>query len=145
MWRRTEVSTAEEIFEEIKELPQPLAIILFDDTDSGELKNQCCAQFKEGIPNLDIIYGNETFLHVERAPFDAGCNVLVVASNELPNGHKTRRQLVMTLKELGAKTVIGFYVKDKLPTLKTDAKVLAIDLPVQDKFDYFYVATKKEV
>lgn len=111
-WEMRRVSTSEEVFEVItKRLPQPVGIVLFGaDCDS---KDEAYMECVERIPNLATGYGSEgnISLHTAKQPLSDGRSVLTVMSGSSSGMHEERRNVIRTLRELGAKSVVGIYAE----------------------------------
>ncbi len=112
-WRIGRVSTPERIFEKIiTEMAQPVGIVLIG--ADCDLKDEVFMACVECIPNLATGYGGKggnMGLRAAKQPLSAGRSVLTVMYGMSSGYPKERLQVVEALRDLGAKTVVGIYVR----------------------------------
>lgn len=117
-WRIGRVSTPERIFEKIiTEMAQPVGIVLIG--ADCDLKDEVFMTCVECIPNLATGYGGKGNLSLRGAkrPLGEGRSVLTVMHGMSSGYPKERLQVVEALRDLGAKTVVGIYVRTTVSLL----------------------------
>lgn len=111
-WIFSQVSMSESVFDKIiREMPQPVGIILMG--ADCEIKESVYQECIARIPGITIGYGgkNGQPIRAVEEPLSEGCSVLVELSGESSYRQYIRRQTVITLRDAGAKSVVGVYVK----------------------------------
>lgn len=149
------VSTSERVFHEIrKRMPQPVGIILFgaDYELKDEVREECVLQ----IPDLAVGYGGMNAnmgLRSAKYPFGDGRSVLTVMHGDYSGDPHHRRETAQAMRDLGAKTVVGIYAKNNMPTAKVletyspeqlvnladQVRILSENPPAADEFDCLVV------
>lgn len=156
-WEIRRVSTPERIFNKIREkMAQPVGIVLFG--ADCDLKDEVYMECVEQIPNLTTDYGGKTIsiaLRGLKQPLAEGRNVLLVLDGDSSGQHEARHQTVAVLQNLGAKTIVGIYVKfypiwlgdrkisDEEPTNEQAWRLLNHP-PTADGLDYFIVVEEEK-
>lgn len=118
-WLLTKQVSTEEVLEYlIKEFPQPVGIVLFG-TD-GDLKTSMYQQCVEKVPRLAIGYGSSHGIAIREVqkPLSENRSVLVTLDEEASKSYPQRNHAVMSLRDFGAKVVLGIYIypeDDSLP------------------------------
>ena len=111
------VGTYEQIFTMIDgEVARPIGIMLFG-ADS-EAKDEICKECMGKIPGLAVQHSNDnsgTILKEVEKAFGEGRCVLVVMDGYASGDHTQRHKTVVALRNLGAKSVLGIYVKIAAP------------------------------
>ncbi len=111
-WIFSQVSMSELVFDKIiREMPQPVGIILMG--ADCEIKESVYQECIARIPKIAVGYGGKNGQPIRAAgePLSKGCSVLVELSGESSYRQYIRRQAVITLRDAGAKSVVGVYVK----------------------------------
>lgn len=104
-WEIRKVSTPEDIYARIeKEDPHPVGVVLFG--ADWRNKKDIVQDFSTRMPCCHSAIGSEML-------FRNGLNCLVEMSGDDSGDHNRRHWEVTTLRNAGAKTVIGVYVKDR--------------------------------
>lgn len=153
---QSRVCTLEEILKMIREdLPQSVGIVLFG--ADGDFKKEVYAKCIEGIPNL--VTNNEDgslSLRIVSRAVGARQSILEVMEGYASANHNMRHQTVLTLRNLGIKTVVGIYAKvekepirplmSSLEKVEFDKRVAAIEQsnPTADGLDYFIVVEEEK-
>lgn len=110
-WEISRVSTPERILEKIKkELAQPVGIILFGaDCDfKKEVVKTFTTEFGDDLA-CDT-YAGTTMRHIQQS-FGASRNYMIDLDSTDSASHDIRHQCVLNLRNLGARSVVGIYIK----------------------------------
>lgn len=108
-WDISIISTFKEIFAEINSIKEPVGIILFG-ADS-EFKREVLKKFSKNLSSFAEATSPELLNGLYLV---AGKSVLTTLSGDCSANHCDRHRAVETLKKIGAKKIIGIYVKQKL-------------------------------
>lgn len=107
-WDISIISTFKEIFAEINSIREPVGIILFG-ADS-KFKQEVLKKFSENLysfaEDASPEFLNGLYLVIGR-------NILTTLSGDYSADHDKRHRTVEALKRIGAKKIIGIYVKQK--------------------------------
>lgn len=155
-WEINRVSTSERIFDKINnEMAQPVGIVIFG-ADCG-LKDEVYMQCVERICNLATGYGGNGNMPLRAAgrAFSERKNVLTAMFGGASGDHQQRHQVVTALRDLGAQSVVGIYVKYE-PIWLGDGKTTDDDItnqqawallnrpPTSDGLDYLLVVSEEK-
>ncbi len=154
-WEIRRVSTPERIFNKIKEeMAQPVGIILFG--ADCDFKNEVIEEMIKSLPGLAFIPAPTSM----KAMQNYNCNVVtVMLSSKESADHGIRHELVKTMRNAGAKTVVGIYAKAKKKPIpfgkamisvardkQLNQQIAAIEQshPTADGLDYFIVVEEEK-
>lgn len=156
-WEIRKVSTPEHIFDKIKEeVARPVGIIVFGvDCD---FKNEVVDAMVEELRGFAHYHSKYPGIDTLIWEFNDRAAVVVVLNSESSMTHRLRHELVQTMRNAGAKTIIGIYakatapqplpsrgyLKSQLARRKNTAEVLAKDPPTADGLDYFIVVEEEK-
>ena len=107
-WDISIISTFKEIFAEINSIKEPVGIILFG-ADS-EFKREVLKKFSKNLSSFAETTSPELLNGLYLV---AGKSVLTTLSGDCSANHCDRHRTVEALKKIGAKKIIGIYVKQK--------------------------------
>ncbi len=149
-WEIRRVSTPERIFKKIQaEMAQPVGIILFGPDD--DFTKEVVDEMASGLGNSARWYRKIPRAAALAKAFKKHSTVAVVLNPQDSSVHTARHNLVKTLQESGAKSIIGVYVKMQPYSQKvlvrapdafeTNRQIDAIERshPTTDGLDYFIV------
>ena len=155
-WEIRRVSTPERIFNKIKEeMAQPVGIVLFgaDCEFKNEVIEAFLARFGRGL--VWDYYRSTTTARIE-AVFRIGESFIIMLDSNESADHNVRHRLVQNLRNLGAKTAVGIYVKatkepirplmSSLEKVEFNKQITAIEQsnPTADGLDYFIVVEEEK-
>lgn len=135
-WENSRVSTPERIFYDIQnKMAQPVGVMLFgsDCRFKNEVYNECSVQLPGIATNTEEDLRSTNMVSL-RQPLSEGRSVLAVLDSEASISRECRHQVVVGLREMGAKSVVGIYAK-------TEESLIS---PTADGLDDFITATRKE-
>lgn len=136
-WEVSKVRTkTEELMAEIMLLPQPVGIVLLG--DDCEFKNEIVGRFSKicGVRVSWDMYPVATIGNIISA-FEQQENYLIMLNAPESRSYDTRKQCVYTLRDCGAKSIVGVYIA---PT----KKVKFSDIPKTEEFDLMMVPKREE-
>lgn len=107
-WEEKRVSTTEEVFAKINSLPQPVGIVVFG--ADCELKDDVLMECQRRVSNLASGYRDVISASII-CGFNAGQSIMVAMDSDMSGDRKQRHRIVTTLRDFGAKSVVGIYVK----------------------------------
>ncbi len=107
-WDISIISTFKEIFAEINSIREPVGIILFG-ADS-KFKQEVLKRFSENLYSFAETASPEL---LNGLYLIMGKNILTTLSGDYSANHDKRHGAVEALKRIGAKKIIGIYVKQK--------------------------------
>ena len=146
------ISTPERLFRKIlEEMAQPVGVMILG--ADHRIKNQVygkCVRLISGLAVQDSCGTVE--MNQMKQLFSEGKSALMIMSGDLSAHRYCREQEVKKLREAGAETVIGIYVKVVLTTECTGLTTTIIgqvarilnDPPMAEEFDYLIDWTEKE-
>lgn len=156
-WEINKVSTPEHIFDKINtEMPQPVGIMLFG--ADCEFKNQVVEKLQHELREIKVFLGTpSTYELAELIP--SSSISLFVLSSMASSDHELRHEAVNVMRRIGAKNIVGIYVKVKAPQplpgrgfmgrrdlqlMKTAVRELEKNPPTADGLDYLIVVEEQE-
>ncbi len=153
-WEIRRVSTSERIFNKIKEeMAQPVGIVLFGvDCD---FKNEVLDAMVEELRGFARYYTKAPDTATLVRAIKTNLAVVVTLNSDESSMHSLRHELVKTMRNAGAETVVGIYAKvDKEPIrplvsslekVEFNKRVAAVEQsnPTADGLDYFIVVEEE--
>lgn len=156
-WEIRRVSTPERIFDKIKEeMAQPVGVVLFG--ADCEFKNEVVGEVAKGLVNSALfrLGGDDLPSSYLKMQIPQRCThpYFFVLGSLASSSHDVRHEWVQVIRSIGAKTVVGIYVKAKKKPIpfgkamisvvrdkQVNQQIDAIEQsnPTADGLDYFVV------
>lgn len=156
-WEIRRVSTPERIFSKIKEMAQPVGIVLFGvDCD---FKNEVLDTMVEELRGFARYYTTAPDTATLVRAIKGHSAVVVALNSDESSTHGLRHELVKVMRNAGAETVVGIYAKAKKKPIpfgkatisaakdrRVNQQIDAIEQsnPNADGLDYFVVVEEEE-
>ena len=143
-WEIKRVSTSERILDKIKtEMAQPVGIMICG--ADCEFKNEVVNEIECGLPGL-VSYDN-TISALTLAGAVQDCSmVAVILTTDESALHILRHGTVKVMRNAGAKSVVGIYVKSNCimnQSLREQVEAIERTNPTADGLDYLVVITEE--
>ncbi len=155
-WEIRRVSTPERIFNKIKEMAQPVGVVLFG--ADCDFKNEVKRTTWESLCTAYCFPNAPGTAELVNALKDNSMVIVTLNSDE-SSTHGLRHELVKVMRNAGAETVVGIYAKAKKKPIpfgkatisaakdrRVNQQIDAIEQsnPTADGLDYFIVVEEEE-
>lgn len=146
-WEIDRVSTPDRIFQKINaEMVHPIGILIFG--ADCDFKNQVTDEFTANIDHNVLGFSYGTSILKCKFLLKSEMNLIIVLDSDDSCCHLVRHSLVKTLKDLGAKTMVGVFVDPcgslHEPKAEAARQTLNETPPTADGLDYLIVVKEEE-